>query len=340
MRPKNIGPGALASSLNLPTSFTSISPGMDIAKYIGLFLLKNNFVYLHGLGNLELKKKPAAYDGEALRAPEYDVVLTPGGSIDDTLANYIATHEQTSISKAANALREFSSATRAELAAGRNVDVPGIGAFTEQNGLVKFLANPHLQHVPPPVPMLKLSKRLEEAPDFRRDTVERQSDENGSGIAWGKIAIMAVVLLAVVAAVIFGIRYFNSNSQAPAATDTAMSTPPAVLQPEVPQFDTAVNTAPVTTDTAAASAAPVAQPQAPAVGGNGYTVLLQTYPTRILAERRAAKLKSYGHNVSMRAADSSNFQVTLFVPGPVADTARMVDSLRRNFNPKGVRIIQ
>ncbi len=307
---------------------------MDIAKYIGLFLLKNNFVYLHGLGNLELKKKPAVYEGESLRAPEYDVVLTPGGSIDDTLANYIATHEQTSISKAANALREFSSATRAELAAGRNVEIPGIGAFTEQNGLVRFIANPHLQHVPPPVPMLKLSKRLEETPDFRRDTVDRQSDEGGSGIAWGKIAIMALVLLAVIAAIVFGIRYFNSSPAGSAPTDT-VATPPAVLQPEAPQpGDTA---APVQAPDSAVTPQPAS---APAQNGSGYTVLLQSYPSRAAAERRAARLKSYGHDVSMRAVDSTTFQVTLFMPGPVADTARMLDSLARNFNPKGVRIIR
>ncbi len=314
---------------------------MDIAKYIGLFLLKNNFVYLHGLGNLELKKKPATYEGETLRAPEYDVVLTPGGSIDDTLANYIATHEQTSISKAANALRDFTSATRAELAAGKNVEIPGIGAFTEQNGLVKFAANPHLQHVPPAVPMLKLSKRLEEAPDFRRDSAERhQSDDNGSGIAWGKIAIMGLVLAAVVAAVIFGIRYFNnSSSESSTAADTVSTTPAAVLQPEVPTFDDTASAALFKpTDTVSAVGQQVSATQAQS--GAGYNVLLQTYPVRANAERRAAKLSSYGHNVSMRAVDSSTFQVVLFMPGPVADTTRMLDSLARNFNPKGVRIIK
>src|SRR5437868_742607 len=124
---------------------------MDIAKYIGLFLMKNNFCYLHGLGNLELKKKPASYEGDALHAPECDVILTSGGSIDDSLANYIATREQTSISKASNALREFSIATRAELAAGKEVEIPAVGKFTEQNGVVQFIANPHLKHIPPPV---------------------------------------------------------------------------------------------------------------------------------------------------------------------------------------------
>ena len=78
---------------------------MDVAKYIGLFLLKNNFVYIHGLGNLELRKRPASFNGEALQGSTYEVVMTPMGSIDDNLANFIATNEQISISKASNAHR-------------------------------------------------------------------------------------------------------------------------------------------------------------------------------------------------------------------------------------------
>lgn len=78
---------------------------MDVAKYIGTFLLKNQFCYIHGLGNLELRRKPASFDGEALQGPQYTVVLTSGGSIDDNLAAFIANGEQTSISKAASTLR-------------------------------------------------------------------------------------------------------------------------------------------------------------------------------------------------------------------------------------------
>src|SRR6185437_14180538 len=102
---------------------------MDVAKYIGLFLLKNHFCYIHGLGNLELHKKSASYDGTALQAPSYEVVVTPAGSIDDNLANFIATNEQTSISKASNALRDFSIQARADLQAGKEVLIPHIGKF-------------------------------------------------------------------------------------------------------------------------------------------------------------------------------------------------------------------
>src|SRR4051794_6193053 len=100
---------------------------MDIARYIGLFLLKNQFCYVHGLGNMELKKVPATNDGKSLQAASYEIVVTPGGSIDDNLANFIATNEQISISKAANTLREYSIQARKDMSEGKEVPIPGLG---------------------------------------------------------------------------------------------------------------------------------------------------------------------------------------------------------------------
>lgn len=301
---------------------------MDIAKYIGLFLLKNSFCYLHGLGNLELKKKPATYDGDALHAPEYDVVLTPGGSIDDTLANFIATHEQTSISKAANALREFSTATRAELAAGKEVELPGVGKFIDVNGMVRFVANPQLQHVPPPVPMIRMAKRTEEQPDFRRDM---QEENTRSEIAWGKIVLLAVIAVAVIVAAIFALRYFNSSDPAPAPKQDTAVTQPQIQSPVISAVDT-----PHIDSAAAMPAAPVTTTAV----GSDYTIVLNTYPSRAAAERRAAALTTNGNKVEVVSRDSATFYVVTHMPQSTADTAHMLDSLRRFFNPKGVRILR
>ena len=306
---------------------------MDIAKYIGLFLLKNNFCYLHGLGNLELRKKPASYNGQELQAPEFDVVLTPGGSIDDTLANYIATHEQTSISKAANALREFSTATRADLAAGKEVAIDGIGHFYEQNSQVKFKANPQLIHVPPPVPVLRMSKRLEEAPDFRRETTDEIKDRERVSIAWNKIALFGVIILVVIGAIIFGVRYMNT-SHTPATKDTVAvvnTVQQAPVNPVPPLPDTTHK------DTAQHASIPAPAISSPAAAG--YTVILNTYPNRKFAEKRAATLKSYGNKVEVISKDSTNNYVTMQINMAAADTVHVLDSLRRVFNPKGVRIM-
>jgi nucleoid DNA-binding protein len=135
---------------------------MDIAKYIGLFLLKNHFCYVHGLGNMELRKKPAVHDGNALQSPSYEVVVTPGGSIDDNLANFIATNEQISISKAANALRDFSIQSRKEMAAGSEVAIPNIGKFTEVNNKVHFVTDDNFRFTPAGIPTIRNSKQLED----------------------------------------------------------------------------------------------------------------------------------------------------------------------------------
>ncbi len=304
---------------------------MDIPKYIGLFLVKNSFCYLHGIGNLELKKKPARYEGDALHAPEYDVMLTPGGSIDDTFANFIATHEQTSISKAANALREWSTATRAELAAGKEVDVPGVGKFVDGAGLVKFVANPHFQHTPPPVPMLRMAKRLEDQPDFRRENAEQPQDGNGINIAWGRIGMIALLVIALAVGGYLIYHYMAERPSAPAAVkpqDTIVTRqPPVVVNPA----DTAFRR-----DSVA-----VAPATAPAAGVNGaYVVVLNAYPARAAADKRARTLSGYGHSVEVVARDSSNYFVVARVKAQPADTARMLDSLRRTFNPKGVHILR
>ncbi|MBS1615040.1 MAG: hypothetical protein JST06_02880 [Bacteroidetes bacterium] len=296
---------------------------MDIAKYIGLYLLKNNFCYIHGLGNLEIRRKAAEYDGESLRAPEYEVTLSPGGSIDDALANFIATHEQTSISKAANALRDFSIASRAELAAGKEVEIPGVGKFIEQNGLTRFVGSPQLQHTPPPVPIIRMAKRTEEQPVFHHDTTQ---EKPASEIAWGKIVMLALALLIILAGGIFAYRYFSSRPATPVVMqDTAIVQP----APEPPVATLPVDTSHVIDSTTTKPAAP----------SGDFQVVLNSYSSRPAAEKRKDALKRNGNNVELVSKDSSNFFVVLNMPRSTADTTRMLDSLRRFFNPKGVYIL-
>lgn len=301
---------------------------MDIAKYIGLYLLKNNFCYIHGLGNLELKKKSATHEGQTLSGPQYEVELSLTGSIDDNLANFIATHEQTSISKAANALRDFSIATRAELQAGKEVEIPALGKFTEQNGVIRFMTDPNLQYTPPSIPVLRTAKRVEEAPSFKMvDPAE--GEYRGAGMNWSKIGLWAGVLVVIAIILIFGIRYLNSRQSIPApqetvtAPDTSALTPPVATQHDTAQHDTTAAT----------------PPQAPAVAADGQTkVIIGTYTSRVAAERRVKTLTGNGNTVELIAKDSTNYLVLMPIHIQPADSARALDSLRRMFNPKGVSI--
>ncbi len=117
---------------------------MDVAKYIGLFLLKNEQCYITGLGTLQFVRKGGNYDGQSLHAAHHEVTLVPGGNVDESLANFIATNEMTSISKASDTLKEYSAATKATLQDGKEVTIPYIGNFALRDGRIIFITDPLL----------------------------------------------------------------------------------------------------------------------------------------------------------------------------------------------------
>jgi len=310
---------------------------MDVAKYIGLFLLKNNFVYIHGLGNLELKKKPAQYTGDVLQGPSYEVIVTSMGSIDDNLANFIATNEQISISKASNALREFSTKSREEIANGNAVAIPGLGKFAMERGKTVFITDPSFTYTPPGIASVRVAKRQDDTPYMTNADIpavkpryiDPDTEVEESSISWVKIAAWAVGLILLSALIYFGIKYMNgqdSTNVGPlieTTEDTALAgTVPAGDGTLVDSTDI-INTNPS--------------------GPLTIDVILNTYTDLGNATRRLDKLTSYGNNVQLvTEEDSSAFYVVLPFEGvSPADTAKLLDSLAAVFNPTyGVSILQ
>ncbi|RYD52066.1 MAG: hypothetical protein EOP52_07765 [Sphingobacteriales bacterium] len=298
---------------------------MDIAKYIGLYLLKNNFCYLHGLGNLQVHKKPAVQEGDTLAAPRYEVVLVASGSIDDSLANFIATAEQTSISKASNEIRNFVEGARAELAAGQQVPIPGIGHFVSQNGKTAFVADPNLAYAPPAIPILKMSKRLDDPPSFRRDADDDVSVSSGGNKQRLLLIILAVA--AVIGLVVLAIRYMNKPVEEVSVEAAPQATPvtPAVVVPDTSSM------APVTDSTTVAP--PVTA--APVVSGSAQ-IVLRSYPNQAAAEKRKRQLQTtpLGETVAVIAQDSTHYLVTIPYNAPLSDSTRILDSMSRVYGSR------
>lgn len=317
---------------------------MDIAKYIGQFLLKNNVVYIHGLGNLELRRKPASYNGEALEPASISVALTPLGSIDDNLANFIATNEQVSISKASNELREFAAGARSELSSGKTVEIPAIGTFAEERGKIVFITNPQFQYTPPPIPTLKIARKLDETPFLNTADLpstgtgylhksQEEEDDDTSGISWIKLGLWILALVGLIVASYMGYQYFRSQR----AVGTIPGLPqlqenlPAEPQSAIPVADTMMD---------------MQSPESAVIMDEnqmlGFDVIINTYEEYEKAKRRTERLISYGNNVELVSEDdSSAFYVVMPISGVApADTSRLLDSLRRTFNPSGVRILE
>ncbi len=305
---------------------------MDIAKYIGQFILKNNFCYIHGLGNLELVKRPAVHDGKALQGSTYEVIVTSGGSIDDTFANFIATNEQISISKAANGLREFSMNARKEMQAGQEVPIPGIGKFTEENGKVKFITDDSFRFTPAGMPSLKNSKQLEEqkALPIRKPSYPPPAPANS--INWSMV-IIAGILVFIVAAVGFGYYYYKNHQKADVVT-----VPPPPKDTVVPVAQPTV----AVVDTTPKMDSATAVPPAAAIDSTtkmDYKMLVGDYHDRGKAEKRFRQLKVIGYKVEMVTKDSINFQIFDNVSCRPMDTTHYKDSISLIFGFKNVVIV-
>jgi len=296
---------------------------MDIAKYIGLFLLKNNYCYIHGLGNMELSKLPATHDGKSLQSPSYEVIVTPGGSIDDNLANFIATNEQISISKAANALREYSIEARKLMAMGMEVPIPGIGRFVEQNSRVKFITDEKFSFKPAGVPTVRNSKQLDEQNAKLAHKPSYPPPHKADSVNWSMV-ILACVLVIIIGGGIYGIYYYsnqNKNNSVPVADTLAKVLP-------VPPVDTAQ----VKKDTVAVVAPPVVD----TLQLKPYKMIVGVYRTMAKAERRQQNLQLNNIHLEVAKKDSTNFLVIATVNCRAVDTTHVIDSLKAFYGYKSV----
>lgn len=302
---------------------------MDIAKYIGQFLLKNHFCYVHGLGNMELNKKPSFHDGKALQAPSYEVVVTPGGSIDDNLANFIATNEQISISKAANALRDYSIQARRDMAEGKDVVIPNMGRFVEENGKVKFITDDNFRFTPAGIPTIRNSKQLEEQNSKPVHKPSYPPPSKADSINWSMVILVAVLLI-ILGGGGYGIYYYTIGSKKP------VTAPVVVVQDTVvtPPPPTPVDTLHAMADSmAAALTMPI-----DSMLVNSYRMVIGSYRTNEKAERRVKNLQLGGTKAELLPVDTANFLVLATINCRVADTAHVKDSLSRMFGYKGVMI--
>lgn len=306
---------------------------MDIAKYVGLFLLKSEYCFLPGIGGLQVIKKPASFnrDTHEMSAPSYALVYDQRiGAIDDSFANYIATNERISIVHAANYLKDFCARAKQDIKEGRVVEIPAIGKFSAgPDDSIQFTQDPHLHIEGKAIPYFKNSPVVEqkreeplthiiERTNIKEPKADEEIEYKAPTVNWGKILLLSFIALVVIAGAIFLFQYLgnkeNDNTDEPIATQTVT---------ELPESNTAIDASTTT------AAEPIAT-------SNTYTVAIGAYNTQAKAANRAAKLQSYGNAVTWRAgADSTTYYVAIDITGSLTDSVRVIDSLKTLFNPGG-----
>lgn len=312
---------------------------MEIAKYIGLFLLKNEYCYLPGIGGLKIVRTSAAYSGQQdeIEAPKYKIIFNKGiGAIDDSFANFIATNERISISLASNKFKEYYTQAKEDLNEGKEVIIPSIGKFYKtKNDEVTFETDPQLEIHGKSIPLFKISptaekhheKTISEIID-NTNIIEPKGDEEivikAPQVNWGKLILLGVVILAVLGAI--GYFIFGQLNNTPVEEKNASVEP----TPYVEEMNTAEESMPEDTailnnenNNSSSSVVPS--------DGNTVSIVINSYPTEAQANTRVQRLNSYGHgNVSMLRKDDQTFLVIKSYPANI-DTSSVVDSLKRFF---------
>jgi hypothetical protein len=284
----------------------------DISHYVSQFLFRNKYCYLHGIGSLKLV---TVFDKDA-NTTNYQVQLLPGGSIDDLFANFVATSEQVSISKAANAIREYNTEIRSQLDENQNVIIPSIGYFTKLDKHIIFVTDNNFSYQPSENASLKYANNRSIA-ETKQIVEETTFVPQKAIVNWSKI-ILFIALLIVVGIAFYFIATQSKNISATQDEPIANTTTEIVA----PALDTAV----VQPDTL--------------ITNTEYKFLIKTYSTLGAAVKRYQQLLSYGNKVGLQTSDSISYQLYISMPASELDTTQAKDSLRVIFNPKGtIRII-
>jgi hypothetical protein len=256
------------------------------------------------------------------------------GSIDDNLANFIATNEQISISKASNALREFSGKAREIIQSGKEVPIPGLGKFAEERGKTIFITDSGFSYTPPAIASMRVAKRQDDTPyttnadipAVKPRYIDPEMEVEETSISWVKISAWAVGLIVLSAAIYFGIQHMmgsDATNEAPLIENNADS-----IMQDQSRADVVDSTQISTTETSDLLT---------------FDVILNRYTDLSKAKRRVDKLSSFGNNVQLVSEeDSSVFYVVMPMENiSPADTSSLLDSLTRVFNPTyGVSILE
>ncbi len=312
---------------------------MDIAKYIGLFLVKNDYCFLPGIGNWEIKRKPAQINSQSenIESPTHILTFSQGlGAIDDQFANFIATNERVSIARVANAIREFSADSKKALSEGEDVLIPGVGTLSGRNNVYNFVQDPSFRAEGRTIPLFKNAVREEAVKEKSiaeiyeetylkepksSDEIELQKPQ----VNWGKILLLAflgVLILGGIGYFIWQSTQFSTNTTI--EDNTNVNTPDALIEDSL----TPPSIAPE--DTSTSAPAPNTSTTTSSTITTGAKIIINDYTAQEKAEKRLKQLQSYGHQVELVQKDST-FYIVFPVAAGVVDQQQYTDSLKRLF---------
>lgn len=309
---------------------------MDIAKYVGLYLLKNKYCCLQGLGNVEIKRTAAQHDGKEMKSGSYYATLNPVGSIDDSFPNFVANNEHVSIAKASNEISEFIKESKAKMAAGASVVIPSVGQYVMKGQQLHFELDAAFA-----MPNNPLLFPIAETPKSTLDDLKINDEPSFESynnytkhraVNWNIVAFWGIVIIIGASIIGWGVRYLmNQQSAAPTMVEQ-------IEKPTVPIAATVVTDTTLAANADSTMAA--SNVAANASDTPSFKFIIKEYNNLAKAEKKQKQLFSYGYNVGVVNKDSTTFYVVSTIKVMPADTAKIKDSLSKLLNPSGVVIMR
>lgn len=310
---------------------------MDIAKYAGLFFSRSEYLYLPGLGNLEIQKSPSSYSSEfgTIKPGTAEIIFKPTiGVIDDSFSNFVANNERVSIASAANAIADFAKRVKADIFNGDTVEIPGVGRFYNNNGAVGFEVSESYEYVPKSIPVFKNVSKTEEyqtekgIPEIIENTPYRELSGDDEvefekvKINYGKLFALILIALIILGGIGYLIYSFTTNSDTPSNQTEQVSGQDLDASPTTP---TIIDSTRIQDSIANAGIV---------------RVIVNEYKTASSAEARQKRLSNINYDTEVVNRGDSVYYVIVKFPASEKGPQFLADSIKPVLNPRyNVRVL-
>lgn len=291
---------------------------MKIEQVLVHYLLKTKQLTLQGIGTFHLNasipdsadsEKPAIIPENAISF-NYDPRVTE----DEGLVDFIVEHTKKIKPLAASDLDSFLSLGRQFLNIGKPFNLPHIGTLEKLNsGVLSFVPGQLVaQRMEPNRPRQEEEPGQEPAEEslFNEYQKERKSNNGGK-------AILTILVLVILGLAVWAVWHFAFTQKKEEQNLTS-------TEEIVPVKDSAFK--------ADSSTITNSQPVIPSASDSvKFNIVVGQYHTIAAAQKRLQQLKTYNRNVILYTNDSTLYTIAEPFELPLADTTRILDSLKRYY---------
>ena len=284
---------------------------VKVQDLLGEFLYQQKQLTLPTIGSFELDASVNVYESKEGTLPENSIRFTQNtqATPTDELMSYLVQHSGKMKPLALSDLESYISNGWQLLNIGKPFTIKGVGSLTKSGNILSFQQGTPILEKAESTGAYTVKDRTREKEEIKELSFDSEVKKGG-----GKKAIIAIASVAAIALIAWAIYLAIPKSKS-AVTDDSQ-TEQEVNVPSNTAVDTATNNAP---DSA------VITP--PADIDTSFQLVLFSFSDTAKANKELKKQQNRRTNVALVSKDSL-FQIILTVNKPLADTTKVIDSLR------------